>query len=359
MQNTIGSDQPPPLSRALDEAALGRFVAAMEELGHRSDRAAMMGTFVGSVAGFPSQVPTATIPALQRYLPPQHRATTRQFRNLLKCEGWDPVDLRRELVAAAAEGGVEAILVEGYDLTENTQRPYDILSAHLLGSGSSVAVGWSRFALPEKLDGTGPDIAAGERGSAVGVLSQLREDFEVLSLSMPKVPVAVLDWRCGEDDLMREQIAALDFELIVEVGGEYAGLDQTNDPLDSQTSRPMLFEQMPFAEDGSPPAPRLLRTVGDRQEFVTGLRRQGGLQGYAIASPLIEVSPGSLKGSRARQRAKQLSALASRISPSNAAIRLRVADFRSNDDRTWEAAAYLLSAFQATQMACFPKGGPR
>ncbi|MGA8744329.1 MAG: hypothetical protein WB507_00500 [Solirubrobacterales bacterium] len=357
MQTTIGSDQPPPLARALDESALGRFVGAMEELGHRSDRAAMMGTFVGAVAGFPAQVPTATIPALQRYLPPQRRATTKQFRNLLNCEGWDPAELRRELVAAGVEGGVEAILVEGYDLTQNTQRPYDILSAHLLGPGYSVPVGWTRFALPEKPDGNGPDIAAGERGSAVGLLSQLREDFEILGLPMPKVPVVILDWRCGEDDLMRAQIAELDFELIVEVGDEYAGLDQTNDPLGPQTGRSMLFEQMPFAEDGSPSASRLLRTVGGRQEYVTGGLRKGGVRAYAISSPLIDAPPGSLKGSRARERANELSALASRISPSNAAIRLRVADLRSHDDRPWEAAAYLLSAFQATQMACFPKGG--
>jgi hypothetical protein len=358
MQTTIGSGQPPPLSLALEEAALRRFTEAMEELGHRKDRAAMMGTFVGSVAGFPLHVPTATIPALQRYLPPQRRATTKQFRNLLSCEGWDSAEMRRELVAAAFATGVEAILIEGYELTENVSRPYDILSAHALGTGISIPIGWRRFALPEKADGDGgPDIAAGEFDSVISLIAQLRDDCEELAVPLGQIPLFILDWRCGEDDEVRGRISELGFELLVEVGDEYTGLKQSADPLGPQTPGPLLFEQMPFAEDGSAPAPRLLRTVGGRHEFVTARKVSAGARAYAIASPLIPSANGALTGARARQRALELTAMAGRISPSNAATRLRVADFRSQDDPPWEAAAYLLSAFQATQMACFPKGG--
>ena len=353
MRTTIGSDQPPPLKQALEEAALGRFAAAMQELGHRRDRAAMMGTFVGAVAGFPVGVP-ATIPALHRYLPPQHRATEKQFRNLLNCEGWNPEQLRRELVAAGFEGGVEAILIEGYELRENTPRPYDLVSAHLLGPGSAVPVGWQRVALPEGKNGAGPDIAEAERRSAVGLLAQLRADCEALGLPVAEVPVVILDWRCGDDDELREQLAELGFEFLAEVGDEYAGFDQAGDPFSSQVRRLMLLEQLPFAEDGSAPEPRLLRKVGDRLEFVTGLTRPGA-HSYAIAGPLIAAP--ALKGHRARERAADLAVLAGRISPTRAATRLRIADFRSPDERPWQAGAYLISAFQATQMARFPKGG--
>jgi hypothetical protein len=317
----------------------------------------MMGTFVASIAGFPSQVPAASIPDLQRYLPPQQRATPKQFRNLLNCEGWDLVDLRRELVAAGFEGGIEALLVEGYELTRNTPRPYDIVSVHALGAGSSVPVGWKRFALPEKPGETTPDIAAGERNSVLDLIKQLREDCRVLGLPMADFPLVVLDWRCGEDDDLRADLAAMGFELVVEVGDEYAGLEQTDDPLGPQAGRPMLLEQMPFAQAGSPPAPRFLRTVNGRHEFVTARVSLPGARAYAIASPLVDRSASTLTGPRAQERALTLTALAAKIRPSDAATRLRVASFHAVDDRPWEAAAYLVSSFQATQMACFPRGG--
>ena len=111
---------------------------------------------------------------------------------------------------------------------------------------------------------------------------------------------------------------------------------------------------MPFPEDGSVPPPRLLRTTGARHEFLTARRLPGGAKAYSIATPRVAAAAGSLTGARARRRALELTAMAARISPSEAATRLRVADFRSGGERTWEAVAYLVSAFQATQMACFP-----
>lgn len=317
----------------------------------------MMGTFVASIAGFPSQVPAASIPDLQRYLPPQRRATPKQFRNLLNCEGWDPAELRRELVAAGFEGGIEAILIEGYELTRNNLRAYDIVSAHALGAGSSIPVGWKRFALPEKPGETTPDIAAGERNSVLDLIEQLRDDCRVLGLPMADFPLVILDWRCGEDDDLRASLAAMGFELVVEVGDEYVGLEQTDDPLGPQAGRPMLLEQMPFAQDNSPPAPRFLRTVGGRHEFVTARISPPNARAYAIATPLVDRGASTVTGARARERALALTALAARIRPSDAATRLRIASFHTVDDRPWEAAAYLLSAFQATQMACFPRGG--
>jgi hypothetical protein len=356
MLTPVGSDRPPLLSLALEEPAVGRFVSTMEYLGHRKDRAAMMGTFVASVAGYPAHIPAASIPDLQRYLPPQRRATSKQFRNLLACEGWDPAELRLELVAAGFEG-VEAILIEGHELRLNTPRPYDVVSAHALGAGSSIPVGWKRFALPEKADDASPDIAAGERNSVLSLVEQLRDDCQALGLSMPAFPLVILDWRCGEDDDLRADLAGLGFEVVVEVGDEYAGLDQTEDPLGPQTGRPMLLDQMPFAQDGSPPAPRFLRTVGGRHEFVTARISLPGARAYAIATPMVDRDAATLTGPRAQARALELTKLAARIRPSDAATRLRVADFHTTDDRPWEAAAYLLSAFQATQMACFPRGG--
>ena len=355
MRTTIGSDQPPPLEKALERTALERFTAAMEDLGHRKDRAAMMGTFVGAMAGFPAGV-SATIPALRRYLPPQDRITEKQFRNLLNCEGWDPADLRRELVAAGLEGGVEAILIEGYELRENTPQPFDVASAHLLGPGSAIPIGWRRTPLPKKRDGEGPNILDEERRSAVGLLEQYLGDVETLGAAAAAAPVVILDWRCGDDDELRQRLADLGFELLVEVGGEYAGFDQTGTPFGSQYRRPTLFDQLPFAPDGSPPEPRLLRTVNGRHEFVTGLQRPDAST-YAIAAPLVDAPPESLQGHRARERAGALAALAARICPSDAATRLRIADLRFPDERPWLAAAYLISAFQATQMARFPKGG--
>jgi hypothetical protein len=340
----------------LEESAVRRFVSTMEFLGHRRDRAKLMGTFVASVAGFPSHAPAASIPDLRRYLPPQQRATEKQFRNLMNCEGWDPADLRMELVAASFEG-VEAILIEGRELRENTPRPYDIVSAHALGAGFSIPVGWKRFALPKKADDASPDIAAGERNLVLDLVEQLQEDCRGLGLSMADSPLVILDWGCGEDDHLRADLARLGFELIVEVGDEYAGLDQTNDPLGPQTGRPMLLDQMPFAQDGSPPAPRFLRTIDGRHEFVTARISLPGVRPYTIATPQVDRGASTLTGPRARERALELTELAARIRASNAAERLRVTSFHTTDDRPWEAAAYLLSAFQATQMACFPRGG--
>ncbi len=343
------------LEQPIDESVLKRLEAGMAGVVNRRDQAAKAAAFA---AALPScfERDFFTVQALRRGMKSLHPASSRQLRHFIDGAGWDVDRLRAELVACAVDAGVDALVLETCEIPTDKVEVIDIVSIHLLGSGFSLPVGWRRMGFSEADDDRGSNFGQGELDAVAFLIRQLQCDYLRLGYRIPGMPVISLDYRYGESETVRKGLAGFGLEHILEVGPEYAGFEQPDDPYASLSGRSVLCDQIPFAPGAPAPPPQLLDHLAgpESREFVVPLRRQGE-ETYAIARPEVKAAPGALAGHHARRRAAELGRALGRFYPPNAAKELLVANFRHQNEAGWEAAALIASALQATFLGLFPR----
>jgi hypothetical protein len=357
MRGTAGRLEPLALDRPVEESLLREIETGLAGLVSRRDQATNMTALMAAVP-FCALEEAYNVAKLQRVVPPPRTATARQLRHVLDAGAWSVEDLRVELLGCAITAGVEAMFLECHEVRPKEADAYDVVSLSLLGSGSCLPVVWRRAWVPPEGSSGEADIERFERDAVAALLAQLCEDLEQLCLAPDFAPLLTTDWRYGEMAGLRNDLAALGFEYLLEVGPVYNGLGEARYPDDSLAVRSELIEQIRFGPHGEPPDPRPLREVPESAPGGELIVSYHGPKGptYAIARPRVDVRPGGILGHRALRRASALGELIAGAGPPQAAINLRVAQFRHAFEPGWQAGVILMSTLYGALQGLFPEG---
>jgi len=359
MRNTrTGQGEPLALDRPVPEKVLKLLEEGLIDFVSRAAQATNMAALVAAVPFCPLEEPFNVV-SLQRVMPPPRSASLRQLRHTLGGNGWSVEDLRLELLSCAIAAGVDAIFLECEEVRPNEGARYDIISLSLLGPRFTQPVGVRRAWVPTEGVPGAMEVEGFERSSAFALLAQFRKDLRQLGLRPNFAPLLSADWRYGEMDSLRSDIAALGFEYVLEVGPLYNAGSGVVDPDHPLTAGPELAERMPFGPGGEVPEPAPmavpLPSAPDGELIVPYIGQAEPT--YALARPQIEVKRNGLRGRRALDRARRLGELIGAAQPPEAARRLRLADFRIRNQAAWQAGSILFLTLYATLQGLFPKGG--
>jgi len=336
----------PVLSEVAHDAsavAAESFSLKLREMGHRRDTAekarALAATFAlgGRTGRF-------SLDDLDAPLRVDHGVSVRQVRHLLDGGGFDVEGVRLAMIGELI-GDARAIVLEQREERPSEGRPYDVVTATFVGPRFAVPVGWRRsWGPPDAAGELGSDWDSIEHDGTLALLSRLRSDVQKLGRLASLPPLVSYDLVHGQCDGIRRGIGELGFESALELGPCYAG-HESRSPLDSWRPRPSLADQLPFEPGAPPPAPRL-HDGGLGREFIVPYRHEE--PSYTMVCPAVIAPPGALVGHLARLRAIELGELAAAIERPEAAARLRLLDFKYQNDDGFETAATIVSAFSAT-----------
>lgn len=293
---------------------------------------------------------------LERAVTPPGSVSSRQLRHLLDAGSWSAEDLRIELLSCAVAAAPSCIVVECEEVRPNEGQSFDILSATLLNQEFCLPVAWERAWVPS--GSSEVEIESFERNGIATMLARLCEDLAQLGLSPDLVPLLALDWRYGEMDGLRADLAILGFEYAFEVGPLYNALGDARYPEDAVEIRAELADRMPFGATGPLPDPVPIvvdSPAAPNRELVVPFRGQE--PSYALVRPKVDARARGLNGPRLQRRARELGDLLGQTRPPRVADHLGVARLQHRDPSGWQAAATLISALSAAQQGLFPKGG--
>jgi hypothetical protein len=352
--SAVGRSHPLALTDPVEEEVLRSLAGGLRGFTNRPAQAANMTAFMAAISICPFG--SFTITDVQRAVPTPRAASTKQLRYLLDEGGWDVEGLRIELIGQAIAAGVKAIFLECTEIRPKEAPAYDIVSISLLGDDFSQPVAWRRVWVPTEGQADELQVEQFERNAAAGLLAELCDDLETLGLTPDFAPLLALDWRYGEVDGLRSDIANLGYEYALEVGPLFDAAGEGRRPEDPVDVGPQLTERVPFSSRKATPDPLPIVTpmgIAPAGEVVVPFRREKPT--YALARPRLDLRPGQPVGHRALNAARHLGELIGGVRIPYAAQCLRLTEFRYRDERGWRSAATLMGTLYAAVQGLFPK----
>lgn len=187
-------------------------------LGSRRDRAVTAADFAGAVAR-QSLGPFS----LADLSPGAPRGASKRLRRLVDEEAvWDPALLRPGLVEATM-AETRVLVVERAELAPNSATRADAFSISALGPGFAVPINWKVLEVTESE--SAPYLSELEQRAISELVKDYRADHDLLCPD-EMCPLVVLDggW-FGEDRGVREALAGIDIEYLLEVAGDLDELE--------------------------------------------------------------------------------------------------------------------------------------
>jgi len=348
MRATIGAPPEFELALPVEDDSLRRVEEMLLELPVRHDTARNATTFTSAMpAADPDEYFRVT--DLRRHMPDLDPDTERRLNRVLDAGACDPNAIRRQLVRGAAPGAAAAVLELGEIEPTEDRAGYDIAALSLVGPDFAVPVGFKRTYFPSE---GGPGVDTLELQGATELVAQLADDLDAIGRN--PVPLVSFDQRYAENHQLRRHVRELEFEFVLSIGEDFDEAAGPRRVSEQQRRLQLLSERMPFALDGTPPAPEVysLAVPPAHREYLLGL--PGMPPEYAIVYP--GELPGLFTGRRGFERSIELVALARSIHPPRVTERLRLLRFLHLNPTGWATAAHLISAYWA---ACLGRLPPR
>lgn len=275
-----------------------RFSTAMADLGHRQDRAELMGRYVAAVAACNhARFRLIDVADFASSL----KAPGDSFRNLLDRARWSAEDIRRALLRSALLAGVLAICLEIHIDAHGDGSGRDLIALVAVGAGWSIPIGWAHVEHPPVL----PGVVDVVRGAVLNLIEELAVEWVSLAPCTPLPPLVSADPCFGEDKRLRAELAARSIEYALPVPAEFDEAEPVSHPYEETTHSRTLAELLPWQPDG--PTALLELASADRREadYVAPLSPRHRL----LIHPEVELPAGALLGDHPRIRALELAEL--------------------------------------------------
>jgi hypothetical protein len=307
-----------------------RFSMTMADLGHRHDRAELMGHYTAAVAGCHLQTfGLPEIARLARGLP----APSDSFRNLLDRGRWSVEGIREALMRAALLAGILAICLEIHVNAHGDGSGRDLIALVAVGTGWSIPIGWAHVGHPPIEPGV-PDAA---RNAVIDLIEEFAVTWASLCGAASMPPLLSADDCFGEDTRLRAELAARSVEYSLPVPAEFDEAEAVAHPYEPSEGGRTLAELLPWNLESSPAAVELAAADRREAEYVTALSPQRRL----LVHPEIDLPDGALLGHHPQRRALELAQL--RAPEPGLIESLRVAGFRHGSSQAVTRHAWLMS----------------
>lgn len=282
-----------------DGRARRRLATALADLGHRSDRAELMSTYVSAVAGCPET--TFGLSRLADFaldLP----SPIDSFRNLLDRGRWSVEELQRALLRSAMVAGVVALCLEIHVIAREDGAGRDLIALVAVGAGWSIPVGWALVSHPPIQPGV-PDAV---RGQVVGLIEEFTLAWASLGGGPALPPLVSADSCFGEDNRLRRELVERSIEYGLPVPAEFDEARPVTHPYESIERGRTLAELLPW-EGKAADQPMVELEADDRRkaEFLAPLSERRRL----FVRPEVEIPDGAMLGHHPQRRAAELAEL--------------------------------------------------
>lgn len=290
-------------------------------------------------------------------------APAHELRYAIDKASWDACGLRRALVAAAQRADIDALAIEHAEVFDDG-RPCDIVSLHARTSLGTMSLGWQVSPIPPPDRGEEiMDLSDAERLCVHRLLEDFAGDLAAVVPALPTAlaPVIATLPAFGENFALRGEVGTFAPEYVMEVSGGYVDHRLMGHPYETQfrviepggsaelrSVEPELEQVLvdPLGELDRRPR-KVLQGHPERDaEYAVAFKRESR-PAYVICRPRVVAPPGVPLGPRREKRALVLAELAKQVTNSEAAQRLRIADFRHLNQAGWQRSALVLSALAA------------
>jgi hypothetical protein len=308
----------------------GRFATALTDLGHRADRAELMGHYVAAVAGCRE----ASFGLLDLAL---HNSSLTSpadsFRNLLDRARWSVQEIREALLRSALFAGILAICFEIHVGARADGSGRDLIALVAVGAGWSIPIGWAHIEHPPVEPGV-PDAV---RGAVINLIEEFAVAWAALGPGVALPPLLSADCCFGEDTRLRAELAARSVEYVLPVPAEFDEAVPVTHPYESSERGRTLAELLPWAPDRPPAMVELASAQRREAEYVAPLSPRQRL----LIHPEVELPAGAILGHHPQQRVLELAEL--RAPEPGLIESLRVAGFGHPSARAVIRHAWLMS----------------